>query len=69
MACMPCLKCHVHIKLTGLRRVYLGIASLVCIIDLLIAPIGNFLMRLCCQGKGTRILIGSDFFQTWKLSL
>ena len=53
MACMTCLKCLVHYKLTGLRRVYLGIASLVSIINLLIAPAGNVLMRLGCQGKGT----------------
>ena len=29
------------------------IGSLVCIIDLRIAPIANVLMRLGCQGKGT----------------
>ena len=41
----------------------MGIGSLVCIV--------NFLMRLGCQGKGTKgfkILTGNDFFQTWKLS-
>ena len=32
---------------------YLGIASLVSIINLLIAPAGNVSMRLGCQGKGT----------------
>ena len=31
----------------------MGIGSLVCIINLLIAPVGNVLMRLGCQGKGT----------------
>ena len=31
----------------------MGIGSLVCIINLLTAPVGNFLMRLGCQGKGT----------------
>ena len=31
----------------------MGIGSLVCIINLLIAPFGNVLMRLGCQGKGT----------------
>ena len=31
----------------------MGIGSLVCIINLLIAPVANFLMRLGCQGKGT----------------
>ena len=49
----PYLKCHVHNKLTGSRRVYVGIGSLVCIINLLIAPVANVLMRLGCQGKGT----------------
>ena len=40
-------------KLTGSRSVYVGIASLVCIINFLIAFVGNVLMRLSCQGKGT----------------
>ena len=31
----------------------MGIGSLVCIINLLIAPFGNVLMRLGCQGKET----------------
>ena len=31
----------------------MGIGSLVCIIYLLITPVGNVLMRLGCQGKGT----------------
>ena len=53
MAYTPCLKCHVHNKLTGLRRVYLGIGCLVCIINWLIVPVGNVLMRLSCQGEGT----------------
>ena len=48
-----CLKCHVHDKLTGLRRVYVGIGPLVCIINLVITPVANVLMRLGCQGKGT----------------
>ena len=47
------MKCHVHNKLTGLRRVYVGIGSLVCIINLLITPVANALMRLGCQSKGT----------------
>ena len=42
VAYTPCLKYHVH--------VYVGI---VCIINLLNAPVGNVLMRLGCQGKGT----------------
>ena len=31
----------------------MGIGSLVYIINMLIAPIGNVLMKLGCQGKGT----------------
>ena len=31
----------------------MGIGSLVSIINLLIAPVSNVLMRLGCQGKGT----------------
>ena len=31
----------------------MGIGPLVCIINLLIAPFGNVLMKLGCQGKGT----------------
>ena len=31
----------------------MGIGSPLCIINLLIAPVGNVLMRLSCQGKGT----------------
>ena len=38
----------------------MGIGSLVCINYLLIAPVGNVLMRLDCQGKGT---VGKG---TWK---
>ena len=57
------LKCYVHSKLTWLRRVYVGIGSLVCIINLLIAPVGNVLMRLGCQGKGTE-----DFSRLWLFS-
>ena len=38
MACRPYLKYHVHNKLTGSRRVYLGIASLVYSINLITAP-------------------------------
>ena len=49
----PCLKCHVHIKLTGLRGIYMGIGFLVCVNNLLITPVDNVLMRLGCQGKGT----------------
>ena len=31
----------------------MGIGSLVCITNLLIAPVRNVLMRMSCQGKGT----------------
>ena len=31
----------------------MGIGSLVCILNLLITPFGNVLMRLGCRGKGT----------------
>ena len=31
----------------------MGIGSLVCIFNLLIAPVANVLMRLGCQGKET----------------
>ena len=34
----------------------MGIGFLVYIINLLIAPVGNVLMRLGCQGKGTEDL-------------
>ena len=53
MAYTPCLKCLVHNELTGLRRIYVGIGSLVCIVNLLIALVGNVLVRLGCQGKGS----------------
>ena len=61
-----CLKCHVHNKLTGLRRVYEGIGSLVCIINLLIVPVGNILMRLGCQGKGTEDFSRQRLFSNLK---
>ena len=48
VAYTPCLKCQVHNKLTGFRRVYVGIGSLVYIFDVLIAPVANVLMRLGC---------------------
>ena len=44
-----CLKCQVQNKLQGekgLRKVYVRIGLPVCIINLLIAPIANFLIRL-----------------------
>ena len=34
----------------------MGIGSLVCIINLLITTVGNVLMRLGCQSKGTKDL-------------
>ena len=55
---MSCLKCHVHNKLTRFKKVYLGIGSLVCIINLLVAPVGNLLMRLGCQGERTEEFSG-----------
>ena len=33
VACTPCLKRHVQNKLTGLRRLYVGIGSLLCTIN------------------------------------
>ena len=36
----------------------MGIGSLVCIITLLIAPVCNVLIRLGCQGKGTKNFSG-----------
>ena len=45
---------------------YLGIASLVCIINLLIAPVGNVLMRLGCLGKGTEDFSGQLLFSNLK---
>ena len=62
------LKCYVHNKLTWLRRVKVGIRSLVCIINLPIAPVGNFWWGWAVRAKELRILVSSDFFQTWKLS-
>ena len=41
-------------------RMYVGIGSLVCIVNLLVAPVANVLMRLGCQGKGTE-----DFSRQW----
>ena len=32
---------------------YLGIGSLICIVNLLMTPVANALMRLGCQGKRT----------------
>ena len=32
----------------------MGIGPLVCIVNLLIAPVANVLIRLGCQGKGTK---------------
>ena len=52
VAYAPCLKCHAHNKLTG-WRVYVGIGSLVCTINLLISPVANILIKLGCHSKGT----------------
>ena len=40
----------------------MGISSLVCIINLPIAPVANVLMRLGCRGKGTEVLAGKLTF-------
>ena len=40
----------------------MGIGSLVCIINLPIAPNDNISMKLGCMDKGIEDLIGSDFF-------
>ena len=45
--------------------VHVGIGSLVCITNLLIAPVRNVLMRMI-RAKELRILAGSAFFQIWK---
>ena len=63
-----CLKCYVHNKLTGLMKVYVGIGSLDCIINLLLASVGNVLMRSGYQGNGTEDFSNKWLFQTWKLS-
>ena len=41
----------------------MGIGFVVCIINLLIAPVASVLMRLGCQGKGTE-----DFGKQWLFS-
>ena len=68
MAYTPCLKCHVHNKLAGMRRVYVGIGFLFCIINLLITLVGNVLMRLGCQGKGTEDFNRQCLFSNLSLS-
>ena len=41
----------------------MGIGFLICVINLLIAPVSNVLMRLCCQVQGTEDFSRqSDFF-------
>ena len=52
VADIPCLKCHVHTKLILSKRVSVGLGSLICMINLLIASVANVLMRLGRQGKG-----------------
>ena len=44
----------------------MGIGALVCIINLLIAPVGIVLMRLGCQGKGTEDLNRQGLFSNLK---
>ena len=41
----------------------MGIGSLVCFVNLLIARVANVLMRLGCQGKGAE-----DFSRHWLFS-
>ena len=36
----------------------MGIGCLICVNNLLITPVGNVLMRLGCQGKGTEDFSG-----------
>ena len=52
------MKCHVHSKQKGFRRVYVGVGSLVYIVNLPITLAANVLMRLGCQGKGTEDFSG-----------
>ena len=44
----------------------MGIGSLVCIINLLIALVANVLMRLGCQGKGTEDFSKQRLFSNLK---
>ena len=53
-------------KLTGSRGVFVGIGSLVCITNLIIAPVGDVLMRLGCWGKGTEDFSRQLLFSTWE---
>ena len=39
---------------------YVGISLIVCVINLLLAPVADFFMRLGCHGKGQRILAGKQ---------
>ena len=63
VADIPCLKCQVHTKLTLSMRVSVGLGSLICMINLLIASVANVLMRLGRQGKGNE-----DFSRQWLFS-
>ena len=69
VAYTTCLKCHVHKKLSGLRRVYEEISSLVFIINLLITPVGNVLIRLASQGKGNEDLNRQWLFSNLETSI
>ena len=40
------MSCHVHNELTAMRRVYVGVGSLVCIINLLITPVAKVLENI-----------------------
>ena len=45
-----------------MRMVYVGISLLVCVINLLIVPVANVLMKLGGQGKGTEDFSGQSNF-------
>ena len=53
----PCLKYHFQNKLTGLKRVYVEIGSLVCIINLLITPIANVKMRWVTHSRFDKLVL------------
>ena len=52
----PCLKCHVQNNLTGLKRVYVRIGPLVCIINLLIALVTNVLVNKMLVGSEEKLM-------------
>ena len=68
VAYTPCSKCHVHSKLTGSRRNMweYAFSSMSMICQSLLLAI--FRRGWAVRAKELKILVGSDFFQTWKLS-